>query len=255
MSNDSSIATNKSSIEEPQPIIFENENLELLFKTPSDFFTDKEFIFENKPLDLTNIPLPINDATFGILKLNASSSPLTIDNHDIIFMVDRSGSMSDMCSDGRSKMQHICHTLTNMINYIKNNKSINAYITINAFDDIIYNVVERCQITDDNSYSILCKIPKLYPKNSTNIELALNNINETAINIKQLYPNNQITSIFMTDGEVSTGKNDPEFLSEIVDKSIANYFIGFGIDHDSVLLNQLGNLNNSNYCCIFWFSY
>ena len=33
----------------------------------------------------------------------------------------------------------------------------------------------------------------------------------------------------------------------ITKKTITNAFVGFGIDHDTVLFNKLGNLTNSGY--------
>ena len=146
-------------------------------------------------------------------------------NIEIIFMVDRSGSMSDVCSDGRSKMQHICHTLTNMVLYFKDKSEINVHITIHAFDDKIYNILERCQITSANIYDVLCKINKIIPKDSTNIEMALQDISATAAAIRDVNQKCEIVSIFMTDGEVSAGKTEVGLLSEFVDKSITNYFI------------------------------
>jgi hypothetical protein len=74
---------------------------------------------------------------FGLLSLKAISCPLTEVEQDFMFQIDCSGSMSDICSDDRSKMQHILHTLKNMILYFKENPSLNVYVTIHAFDDNI----------------------------------------------------------------------------------------------------------------------
>ena len=82
-----------------------------------NFLIEKSLQFQSENTILENIPIP--DAKFGILKLTAVSAPMSQDVHDLVFMVDQSGSMSDMCSDGRDKMQHILHTLQNMIIYLK----------------------------------------------------------------------------------------------------------------------------------------
>ena len=228
-------------------------SVEQIINENTELFTEKSLTFEDGLLNTAVIPLPeyieLNpDTKFGILKLNAITAPLSKENIEIIFMVDRSGSMSDVCSDGRSKMQHICHTLTNMVLYFKDKSEINVHITIRAFDDEIYNILDRCQITSANIYDVLCKINKLTPKNSTNIEMALQDITATAAAIRDVNPKCEIVSIFMTDGEVSAGKTEVGVLSELVDKSITNYFIGFGIDHDAVLLNTMGNCPiNSSY--------
>lgn len=215
----------------------------------TELFTEKSIIFEDRLLDIEKVPIPISISSpkFGILKLNAITAPLSRENIEIIFMVDHSGSMSDVCSDGRSKMQHICHTLNNMVLYFKDNSAIKAHITIHAFDDAIYNIVDRCKVNEENINEILLKINHITPKDSTNIELALKDIRITTENIRKQAIDSEIISIFMTDGEVSTGKSETGYLCELIDKSIHNYFIGFGIDHDAVLLNALGNSNKSSY--------
>ena len=215
----------------------------------TELFTEKSIIFEDRLLDIVKVPIPdsISTPKFGILKLNAITAPLSKENIDIIFMVDRSGSMSDLCSDGRSKMHHICHTLNNMVLYFKDNATIKAHITIHAFDNLIYNIVDRCKVNEENINEILFKISHITPKDSTDIELALKDISATAEKIRNENVDSEIVSIFMTDGEVSAGKSETGFLCELVDKSIYNYFIGFGVEHDAVLLNALGNSNKSSY--------
>jgi hypothetical protein len=216
-----------------------------LLMSNNNLFTEMSIVFEDRHLDLKDIP--ITDAKFGILKFTAISAPLSKENIEMLFMVDCSGSMSDSCADGRSKMQHICHTLNNMILYFKDNSAINAFITIHAFDDKIYKIVDRCRITSENVEEILTKIKNIRPRDSTNIELALQDITETVKSIRAEYSNHEIISIFMTDGEVSAGKNGVGSLTELVNKSITNYFIGFGVDHDATLLNAMGNSTNSSY--------
>ena len=215
----------------------------------TELFTEKSIIFEDRPLDIVKVPIPhqISSPKFGILKMNAITAPLSKENIDIIFMVDRSGSMSDLCSDGRSKMQHICHTLNNMVLYFKDNAAIKAHITIHAFDNLIYNIVDRCKVNEENINEILFKISHITPKDNTDIELALKDISATSEKIRNENAASEIVSIFMTDGEVSAGKNETGLLCELVDKSICNYFIGFGLEHDAVLLNALGNSDKSSY--------
>ena len=77
----------------------------------SDLFVEKSLQFQSENVNVEQINIPISDAKFGILNLTALSLPMSQEVHEFIFMVDRSGSMSDICSDGRDKMQHILHTL------------------------------------------------------------------------------------------------------------------------------------------------
>jgi hypothetical protein len=213
----------------------------------SDLFVEKSLQFQSENINAEQIPLPITDAKFGILKLNAVSVPMSQCEQEFIFMVDCSGSMSDMCSDGRNKMQHIVHTLKNMILYFKDNSNIKVNITIHAFDDIIYKIVDRTEINSDNIESIIDKVNLISPRNSTNIECSLKSIKTTVQNIISQYPTHNICNIFMTDGQATSGNQDVDYLVGLVDTNITNAFIGFGIDHDSVLLNSMGNGKNSGY--------
>jgi ribosomal protein S3AE len=210
-------------------------------------FTEQFIKFHTENINLEQIPISINDAKFGIINLQATEAPLTEQNLEFIFMIDNSGSMSDRCSDGRSKMQHIIHTLKNMIRYFKENTNIKACVTIDTFDNKIIRVIERTNITNDNYNSIIAKIDEIIPQNTTNIEEALKSIIESAEDIREVYPDHTIINIFMTDGEVSDGNDSYSYLQNLVDRTITNAFIGFGIEHDSLLLNLLSNGENSAY--------
>ena len=211
----------------------------------SNLFTKQTLLFATSPIE---IPIStITDAKFGILNLIAVSGQLNQDMcQEFVFTVDCSGSMSDSCSDGRTKMQHIIHTLKNMILYFKEN-SVQASITIFAFDHKIYKIIERTFITEENFTGIIKKIDQITPRGSTDIEKALETSKEMIMRIKSEFPTHNISHIFMTDGEVTAGNGNPDFLSEIVDRSVTNAFIGFGIQHDTVLLNTLGSGKNSAY--------
>jgi len=212
-----------------------------------NLFNTSSIKFECENVNVGQVPIPIDEAKFGILNLKANSAPLSQEEHDFIFMVDRSGSMSDYCSDGRSKMQYIVHTLKNMISYFREHSSIKAHITIHAFDDNTYKIVERCAVDSSNFDEIIAKIDTIRPRQTTNIEEALMSIKNTASEIRTLYPQNNIINIFMTDGDATTGKTNPTELATLVDRNITNAFIGFGIQHDATLLNTIANGPNSEY--------
>jgi len=202
--------------------------------------------FNDSSINTELVPVSITDPKFGILNLQVISSPLNETTQEFVFTVDCSGSMSDGCADGRTKMQHIVHTIKNMLLYFKEN-SIKAFVTINAFDDKIYNIVQRTNITDKNFAGIISSVDKIVPRTNTNIERALEYARETISHIKTEFPDHNISHILMTDGEATTGKRDPEFLLSLVDTSVTNMFIGFGIQHDTTLLNRLGSAPKSGY--------
>lgn len=205
------------------------------------------FCFESSNVDIEKIPAPFENAKFGILNFTAVTSTETDKELDFVFVVDCSGSMSDRCSDDRSKMQHIIHTLKNMIIFLHECSSINVNITINAFDMQIYKIVEHVKISDDNFNELLAKVDRIQPKGNTNIEYALRNSADYIQELKTTYPANIINHIFMTDGEATDGSREIELLKTLVVDNIMNAFIGFGIEHDAGLLNGIGSVGKSSY--------
>ena len=213
----------------------------------SDLFVEKSLQFQSENVNVEQINIPISDAKFGILNLTAVSLPISQEVHEFIFMVDRSGSMSDICSDGRDKMQHILHTLKNMLIYFKDNRSARIFVNIFAFDDTIEEIVDRTDINEGNIDVIITKINRISPRNSTHIEKALISIKCTIDKIQLENPTHNICNIFMTDGEATAGNSDIDYLSELVDRNITNAFIVFGVDHDATLLNSVSDGDNSAY--------
>ena len=213
----------------------------------SEFFEEIVMSFDNSKIGDKIGNLPIQDSTFGILKMKAMSNDVTTKHQDFVFNIDNSGSMSDLCSDGNTKMQHIIHTLKNMVYYFNDNPSINVNITIFTFDDNVHKILDRTCVTTENILGIVSIIDNIRPLSSTNIELALKNTKEYIGKLKNSYPNNEISHIFMTDGYATSGTKNHNVLKQHVDKSIFNAFIGFGIQHDSCLLNSLGGDSNCSY--------
>ena len=216
----------------------------------NQYFSEAFVCFENENSKLEK--LPFKSSKFGILNLTTVPYPPPNVAHDFVFVVDRSGSMSDTCSDGRSKMQHIIHTLKNMIIYFNENADLHANnikinVTIFVFDYNFVRVIERTQITEENLNSILAKIDKIRPNDCTNIELALKETNKYILELQELYPENQINHIFMTDGEATAGDTNPHNLRKLVNKNIYNSFVGFGLEHDANLLDIISSVNKSNY--------
>lgn len=222
--------------------------------------------FESVPLDKTLVPIPIpipnqsddDPLLFGILHFVAQSTALTDAYLDFVFNIDCSLSMSDPCSDGRSKMQHIIHTLSNIISYFKETfdketPKLNVHITIIAFDEIIYNVVERTKVTEENYNDIIAKIQDITPRGGTNIELALTRADTLIKDIHNLSNNQQpehlVNHIFMTDGGATSGFRTAYMLQPFIapEKNIRHYVIGFGLDHDATLLAELSLLHNCHY--------
>jgi hypothetical protein len=212
------------------------------------YFTQTLISFEDKPIDNSMVPLPFQEeANFGILKLDAVSSEITTQEQEFIFVVDRSGSMSSFCSDNKTKLDHIIHTLKNMILYFNANPSINLHITIFVFHDYFETLIERTRITQQNLIHLIAKIENIKSDFLTNIENALQNVGQYISTLKQEHPSHNINHIFMTDGEATVGSKDIDVLKNLIDTTIYNAFIGFGTQHDNELLVNLSNHKNSSY--------
>lgn len=218
-----------------------------LIDITSDILSLNTICFETRNINTQHITIPLEDAKFGILNFKAITAEETSDELDFLIVVDCSGSMSDMCSDGRSKMQHIIHTLKNMIIFFHEHPSIKVNITVNAFDTEIYYIVARTKITDENYNKIIYKIERILPRGRTNIEFALIKSSEEINRLKSEFPSNIITHIFMTDGETTDGSQDIDVLQTNVISDITNAFIGFGVEHDAALLNGISSIGKSAY--------
>lgn len=205
------------------------------------------FYFDSRNIDNVLIPIPIDNAKFGILNFTAVTAKETSTILEFVFIIDCSGSMSDECSDGRTKMQHIIHTLKNMLLFFVENSSLNVYININTFDSQIYEIITHTKISKDNIDEIISKINVIRPNGSTDIEFALKDTFNLIKSLKNNFPSHSINHIFMTDGEATNGSNDVNVLSNFIDTDVSNIFIGFGISHDSVLLDGISSVRRGSY--------
>ena len=218
-----------------------------LIDITSNILSQNTICFETRNINIEQIPVPIDDAKFGILNFTAVTSGETSDELEFLFLVDCSESMSDACSDGRSKIQHIIHTLKNMIMFFHEHPNIKININVNAFDTQIYHIISRTKITDDNLNEIIHKVETILPRGSTNIEYALRKSSEEIAKLQSEFPNNIINHIFMTDGQATEGSTDVALLQSIVNSNITNSFIGFGIEHAASLLNAISSVGKSAY--------
>lgn len=186
---------------------------------------------------------------FGIFNLKIRSEiPITKNHLHIFFTIDASGSMSDTCADGRTKMQHILYTLENMLRIFYEKPDCNISVHVQAFDTTIYKCIEgNSNIKMENLEDLLEKIKHIRPGDSTNIELALNSASETINHYKTNNPAHKIVHIFLTDGEITSGSRDYDELKALVPNNCTNIFIGYGMDHDSKLLSILGSGMSNEY--------
>jgi len=218
------------------------------FNTATKYFT-KGFTAFNEEITLPDNCLPFQGAKFGLLNLQAIACEPSDINHELVLVIDNSGSMGDECTDDNNKtqMDQAIHTLKNIVGYLEENQNIKANVTIFKFDDKFIKVVDRTNITEDNYKSIEQKINKIRPTGGTDIGLALRNIQCYINELKISYPTHQISHIFLTDGAVTEGETKPNILKQLVVKDVYNYFIGYGSGHDAKLLGILSDFEKSSY--------
>ncbi len=189
---------------------------------------------------------------FGVLKIKIDEKCEYVNQSEklLILTIDHSGSMSDNCADGRTKMKHIIHTLENIIRYFGVTPELpKVSIIVIIFDNDCKVLIEKTLITNDNYKQLIEKVHDISPETSTNFEKPLLTVKDIVTNSKNKkeYEPSQITHIFMTDGEVNDGKFELEHLMSFLDNEISNTFIGFGLEHDANLLNKMSNIKNGNY--------
>ena len=186
---------------------------------------------------------------FGILNLTIRSEiPISKKHIHIFFTIDASGSMSDTCVDGRTKMQHILYTLENMLHIFYEKPDCNISVHVQSFDTEIHKCIDGIlNIKNENLEELLEKIKKIRPGDSTNIELALKSASEEISSYKTANPDHDIVHIFLTDGEITEGTSNYYELKKLVPNNCANVFIGYGREHDSHLLSMLGTGKSNEY--------
>lgn len=213
------------------------DSAKIIFEKSSALFTGDE----------DNTKLPYLNPTFGILKFQATKIASPDKLYHVVFTVDRSGSMSDICSDGRTKQQHILHTLKNMCWFFHDHPHIRVRVSIFTFDDEVVQILDKVIITSENINGIIHQIDTIRPRGGTDIGLALQTVREFIQDIRLREIDSETNHIFMTDGDATNGEMKPEVLKTFVDNNYTNVFVGFGIDHNDEILSGLGSHFNSAY--------
>jgi len=188
---------------------------------------------------------------FGILEITIASTPILQNKQSIDTNIDVSGSMSDMCKDGKSKIDHIKHTSTNIIKTIsKEADKTNITVSITKFDHTVEELMKDEKITQENFHSIKTPLNDLEPRGSTNIDLAISK--QTERSQKRYNESVDIpiiqTNITLTDGLPNIGEEDYEKIALHVSPLATNIFIGYGKDHDATGLQILADkIANGKY--------
>ena len=187
-----------------------------------------------------------DEKTFGVIDLEVNHRDDYVpESQHFILTVDRSGSMACREKDGMTKMQHVIHTISNMLRYFANElKNINVFVSVITFDNRIDCIIDRTLIDKKNVKRLIETIEEIYPRDMTDIGAAINAANKQKDNFSQDVKH---THILLTDGKPTSGITDKNKLSAILDRSFKNIFIGYGVDHNMELMMDLGDNDTGNY--------
>jgi hypothetical protein len=211
----------------------------------NDFIAEIKFNREPiKTSELDNLPFDTDKTFFGIIDIHVKESPITTTMQVINIAIDASSSMSESCNDGKEKIDHIKHTVKNILNYILSKPQIKVLLNVFIFSSSVTDILINETVTEDNINELKKKIDKIYADGGTNIENALKKFIELSKNIS---PDYVVSNIFMSDGYATEGVTNIKLLGGLVNESVSNTFIGFGIEHNPKLLTFLSSSITSTY--------
>jgi len=185
---------------------------------------------------------------FGIVNIKSIEKKICNQPIAVLLSADCSGSMSDKSRDGRTKMQHVNHTLANIITLFASETDADISVCVDAFDDKIHPIFDFTKVTSKSADSLISKIEQIRPDGSTNIEIALTNSTTKIAAYRAKNPNHRIFHIMLTDGDATMGQMDPDMLTDVISNdTFSNIFIGYGGTHNANMLIRLSSPKNNEY--------
>jgi hypothetical protein len=197
------------------------------------------------PVDFADSP----EHQFGILEISTLEKDALPYTWDVKFDVDFSGSMSELCIDGRDKLQHIKHVLANILRLFASYSHITFNVSVDAFDDTILHIFDFVQITTENVEEYIAKINTIQPRGQTNLVLPLKNTKEQMAKRLANFPKNRRLHFLLTDGN-DTCHNSSKTIINTADVQYDTIVLGFGKDHDSKTLMAIGEKPFCEYAFI-----
>ena len=211
--------------------------MEQIIKTFELVFDNTSSIFEDKT------------CKFGLCKIQINENiPKTITKIHIVFTIDNSGSMNEKCIDNKTKLEHINHTIKNMLRTFYTFKDCIFSIHVQTFNTIVETIIDN--ITNIHNIDIEELLNNVKIKNSgssTNLEIALASANTLIIEHLKNNPDDIVYHMCLTDGEITNGTKNYEDLLLLLPQKCCHIFIGYGIEHDSLLLSRLSQNEENDY--------
>ena len=229
------------------------------------FHDDKTIVGEtfdetNTPLVFELFPKSEDTFTFGILQLEMNETPQITNPLFILFSIDRSQSMDDICpTDHKTKMEHAKHTTKKMLEILLKKTyhypPQTIYVQLLVFDDETTEIVPKTLLDSTTITQINTSIDSIKPQNSTNLELALTKSREIMEKEDEVSSETYMkTEIFLTDGNATSGIQKVVGLRELSlywnkkEDNDEHIYIGYGDDHNANLLQTLAqSRNNASY--------
>jgi len=179
------------------------------------------------------------DWHFGVFQLEVEKTEMTEKPQEIHIMLDKSGSMDEICSDRFSKIDQIKHVTKNILHFVKDK---HVSIGVSVFNSTVSTVFPKTEIQEDNIDKLIASVDKIYAKDETNIAAALQAMHSLSDGGIEHH------NIFMTDGDATVGESRPSELLKMVDNhATSNTFVGFGTDHNPEIFLTLSDADNSSY--------
>lgn len=196
-----------------------------------------EFHTESMPVSI----FAENETKFGIFKVKPfkcrpSTTPIVIQ-----CTIDISSSMEEMEAGSYRKIDFIKQTLEKLLPYLLDNFNNEIWLHIGLFNSHYMTLIPLQMLIRENLDFIIEKIQSIRCNGCTNIESAFiesRKIMELSIEQK---PNHKHLHIFLTDGNATNGINDTTVLVKLISDQYPTLFIGYGTDHNALLLKSCAN--------------
>lgn len=173
----------------------------------------------------------------------------TIDNTHWIVAIDRSGSMGDLCRDGKSRLEHVLHSVNGLIGaWRENHSSLGThYLSLVAFDHEPVTLCRGVPMDEAGKCDAIidAALKQLKPRGSTDIGKVLSHNRKLARSFRVTAEANEascrIHDILLTDGEPTMGILHADQLAAAQKRQDDTRYvrIGFGRSHNSHVLSCL----------------
>jgi hypothetical protein len=183
---------------------------------------------------------------FGIIEISVEEKPIQQQSWDIMFSIDISHSMSERCRDGKSKLYHIKHTMTNILRLFAKETNAIFHVCVHVFNHEHKEVFDFAEINAESVEKYIQYIKHITTDGCTNLKLPLQHSEKKYVERQQTHPENKFIHIALTDGE-DTSDNSDDFLLSQVSNNYKHVFIGFGTSHNSELLELFTTNNHHEY--------